>query len=79
MIPTVILAGLLVGRWWAAGVAAVVWPVVLVSTHVMELETGLVAAAALAAANAAVGITLHRLALVLFRAVRASAGASRSP
>jgi hypothetical protein len=27
VIPTLILAGLLVGRWWALAVAAVAWPV----------------------------------------------------
>jgi hypothetical protein len=30
VVPTLLLAGLVVGRWWPVAVAAVAWPVLLV-------------------------------------------------
>ncbi len=69
MIPTLLLAGLVVGRWWFVLVAAVVWPVLLV---VDGVDTGpawdfALGAGALAAANTAVGVAVHRAAVVLVR------------
>jgi hypothetical protein len=69
MIPTLILFGLVLGRWWrpALAVAAVGWPAVLVAVDVMELEVGLVGAAALAVLNTGVGVVVHQ---AVWRAVR---------
>lgn len=54
MIPTAILAGLLLGlilRWWAVPTVAVLWSIVVVVT----VDANPIAAAGLGAANAAVG------------------------
>ena len=42
MIPTLIVLGLVVGRWWrtALVVGALGWPVALLTTNVMDLEPG---------------------------------------
>jgi hypothetical protein len=65
MIPTMILLGLVLGRWWwlALLVAGVAWPAMLVVADVVDLSWGLVAAGALAAANAAVGVLVHQAVL----------------
>jgi hypothetical protein len=55
VIPTVIVAGALIGRWWAVPVAAVAWPLLLVSAYDLEWSA-VPGAAALAAANVAVGV-----------------------
>lgn len=73
MIPTVILWGLVFGRWWKATLvgSALVWPAVLVVDGVTGLELGqLVAAASLAVGNAAVGVAVHQGVLWLVRRVR---------
>ena len=69
MIPTLILFGLIFGRWWrpALVAAAIGWPAVLVATETMEVEVGLLAAAGLAAINTGVGVLVHQSVL---RAVR---------
>lgn len=69
MIPAVILWGLIFGRWWRVTLigSAIAWPVVLIVDGVMGLEVGLLAAAMLAVANAAVGVALHQGALWLIR------------
>ena len=69
MIPTLILFGLVFGRWWrpALAVAAVGWPAVLVAGDVMELEVGLLGAAGLAVLNTGVGVLVHQ---AIRRAVR---------
>lgn len=72
MIPTVILWGLIFGRWWRATLigSAIAWPAVLVANGIMGLESGLLAAAALAVANAAVGVAVHQGVLWVVRRVR---------
>lgn len=69
MIPTVILFGLVLGRWWRPTLllAAFVWPAILVADGVMDVEAGLLAAAGLGALNAAVGILIHQAVLGLTR------------
>ena len=59
MIPTMILFGLVLGRWWKSAIAAgaVVWPAILVL-------------AALGAANTAAGVAVHQAALRLVRSIR---------
>lgn len=77
MIPTLILFGLVFGRWWRTSfvVAAIGWPVVLVVDGAMKVEPGLGAAAVLAAVNAGVGIVVHQAVLRSVRVLR-RAGAS---
>lgn len=55
MIPTLILAGLLIGRWWAVPAAAVAWPALLLIVGALDLSS-VPAAAAFAILNTAVGV-----------------------
>jgi hypothetical protein len=79
MILTLILFGLVFGRWWRSALiaAAVSWPVLLVVIHVMSIEAGLLGASALAVINAAVGVFAHQVILRMTRQLRAN-GSSRS-
>jgi hypothetical protein len=72
MIPTMILLGLLLGRWWWAALitAAISWPMLLIATDVMALESGLFGAAALAVANAGIGVIAHQGFLQSYRRFR---------
>jgi len=72
MIPTMILVGLITGRWWRLALiaAAIFWPVLLLVDGVMGLSAGLLAAALLGAVNAAVGVAVHQALLWLVRRVR---------
>jgi hypothetical protein len=65
VIPTLILLGLAVGRWWLVPVAAVGWSVLLLATGIVGF-TELPLAVALGAANTAAGIA-PRWALRLVR------------
>lgn len=62
MIPTMILFGVIFGRWWliALVVAALGWPLLLVVTDVVRVNAGLVEAAVLAVANAGIGVLVHQ-------------------
>jgi hypothetical protein len=79
VIPTMILLGVVLGRWWrlALVVSALGWPILLVATDAMSLEPRLVGAAALAALNTGVGVLIHQGALRAYRRGR-RALASRS-
>lgn len=76
MIPTMMVFGLVFGRWWRLATvgAVVVWPTVLLVTGVYELSWNvlwpLVGAALLGLVNAAVGIAVHQGLLVLVRRLR---------
>jgi hypothetical protein len=72
VIPTLILFGLVFGRWWRLSLvaAAVGWPALLVTTDVMELNVELLGAAGLAVINAGVGVLLHQGALRALRLLR---------
>jgi hypothetical protein len=74
VIPTLILFGLVAGRWWRSSLvaAAVGWPVLLVATGVLGAEPGLLGAAGLALANTAVGVAVHQVVLRTVRMVHAS-------
>jgi hypothetical protein len=61
MIPALLVAGLVVGRWWFVLIAGVVWAVLVDAS---------VAAFALGAANAAVGVAVHRTVVLLLRRLR---------
>ena len=72
MIPTMIVFGLVFGRWWrlSLAVAAVGWPLLLVASDVMDLEAGLLGAAALAVINTGAGVLVHQGALHIVRRYR---------
>jgi len=76
MIPTLILFGLVFGRWWRATliVSAIGWPVLLIATGVDDRIGFAIGAAVLAAANAGVGVLVHR---VLWFVVRGSSAGLR--
>ena len=61
MIPTMILFGLLLGRWWkvalVAGTSA--WPLLLWSQGLLATPSDMLGAAALALVNTAVGVLVH--------------------
>jgi len=71
MIPTMIVFGLVFGRWWKLAITAgaVLWPAILVFTGVIDVADVL-GAAALGALNTAVGVAVHQAALWLVRATR---------
>lgn len=62
MIPTLILFGLVAGRWWrwSLAAAALLWPGLLVATDVLPVGPGLLGASGLAVANTAVGVLVHQ-------------------
>ncbi|GAA3381714.1 hypothetical protein [Cryptosporangium minutisporangium] len=62
MIPTLIVFGLVTGRWWRSSLiaAAVGWPVLLVTADVMGVEVGLLGASTLAVVDAAAGALIHQ-------------------
>lgn len=72
VIPTLILAGLVLGRWWRTAIAAtaITWPVVLVASGVMNVGWGLLDAAAIAVPNTAVGVLVHQGLLWVIRRQR---------
>ncbi|MET8835929.1 hypothetical protein ABZV78_18685 [Micromonospora sp. NPDC004540] len=72
MIPSLILLGLLLGRWWwlPLSLAAVGWPVLLVATGTMDVTPSLVAASGLALLNAGVGVAVHQGVLRTLRRLR---------
>lgn len=69
MIPTMILFGLIFGRWWRVTLvaAALAWPLLLVVTDVAGIDPTLLGAAALAVVNSAVGVLVHQGALLAYR------------
>jgi hypothetical protein len=71
VIPTVILVGIILGRWWwcALLISAIGWPLILAATGV---ATGwvLIEAAAFALVNALVGVLLHQAGAWLVRRLR---------
>ncbi|MFC0531046.1 hypothetical protein [Phytohabitans kaempferiae] len=79
MIPTLILFGLIFGRWWRStlAAAAVGWPAVLVASDAMSIEAELLGASALAIVNAAAGVLSHQVILRIVRRLHPS-GSSHS-
>lgn len=72
VIPSLILVGLVFGRWWRTTVAisSVGWPVLLVVTNVMDLTPNLLGASALAVINVGVGVLVHQAVLAVLRHAR---------
>ena len=62
MIPTLILFGLVFGRWWRSTLiaATIGWPALLLAAGVMHVETGLLGAAGLAIINTGVAVAIHQ-------------------
>ncbi len=69
MIPTMIMVGLVLGRWWRVAllVAAVGWPMLLGLTGLLETPTAALVSAVLAVANAGVGVLVHQGVLHAYR------------
>jgi hypothetical protein len=73
MIPTLILFGLVFGRWWrtALAAAAIGWPVLLVAMGVTHPGAGLLlGAAGLAIINTGAGAAIHQGARRVVRRAR---------
>ena len=69
MVPTMILFGLLLGRWWRSAliVGTVAWTVLLWTEGLLETPPEIVGAATLAFANTAVGVIVHHVVLATAR------------
>lgn len=72
MIPTLILFGLIFGRWWRLSLiaAGLGWPGVLLASDVMSFELGLLGAAGLAVINTGIGVLVHQAGLRGVRLLR---------
>jgi hypothetical protein len=74
MIPTLILVGVIFGRWWqpVLAITAIGWPALLVSTNVIEPSESamLVGAALFGVINAGVGVLAHYACLWVYRRLR---------
>lgn len=72
MIPTMILFGFVLGRWWKTClvVGTFGWPLLLWLGNITGTPNELLGAAALAALNTAVGVAIHQSLLRMFRWVR---------
>jgi hypothetical protein len=66
VIPTALILGLIVGRVWAVPAVALAWTGLLIVTGTLA-AADIPSAAALGAANAAVGVLMHRGMLGLVR------------
>ncbi len=69
VIPTMLLVGLVLGRWWAIPLGGVVWAV-LVALAVSIVPGDVLIAAALGAANVAVGVLVRWVLVLMARLVR---------
>jgi hypothetical protein len=69
VIPTVLLVGLLFGRWWkiTVPVAVLGWPTVLIASGVDSGFRFAVAAGVLAAANVVVGVLAYQAVRLIVR------------
>ena len=72
MIPTMLLFGLALGRWWKTCVVVGTfgWPMLLWFDNIIESPNELLGAAGLAAVNTAGGVAVHQSLLHLFRWLR---------
>jgi hypothetical protein len=72
VIPTLIVLGLVIGRWWrlAMIVGTAGWPAVLLAGGVVRTGPELLAATGLAAINTGVGVLLHQCGLRVVRLLR---------
>ncbi|MFK5636154.1 hypothetical protein [Ornithinimicrobium sp. LYQ103] len=72
MIPTMLLFGLVLGRWWKTClvIGTLGWPLLLWFDNIIESPNDFLGAAGLAALNTAVGVAIHQWLLHLFRWLR---------
>jgi hypothetical protein len=72
VIPTLILLGLVVGRWWrlAMIIGTAGWPAVLLAGGVVRTRPELLAATVLAVINTGVGVLLCQSGLRVVRLLR---------
>lgn len=72
MIPTMILFGLVFGRWWRATlvVGTIGWAGLLMSEGIVQSAQEVAGAAALGFVNTLVGVAVHQGVLWLLRRVR---------
>lgn len=61
MIPTLLLIGLLAGRWYAVALAGLAWPLLLGLDGILGSPEQYAGAAAFAVANTAVGVAAHKV------------------
>ena len=62
MVPTLMLVGLVLGRWWRTTLVAATlgWPILLLADDLIEPGWNIAAAAGVSAANTAAGIVVHQ-------------------
>lgn len=72
MIPTLILFGLVFGRWWKTTLAAgtLGWPLLLLANDVLSPPGGIAGAAMLGFVNTLAGVAVHQSFLGVIRAFR---------
>lgn len=70
MIPSLILGGLVVGRWWMVPVAMVAWPALLIGTGVGSGPHLIAGGSLIAVPNVALGVVLHRVVRRLWHLAR---------
>jgi len=82
VIPTLILVGLIFGRWWRSCLvtAAIGWPLLLVAIGVVGVdEFGvLLKAAGLAVINTGVGVLIHQGGLIVVGQLRRRSAVPRN-
>jgi hypothetical protein len=76
VIPTLLLVGVVIGRWWAVPASAFVWVGLLLATNTIAGDT-LLAAAGLAAANALAGVLVRKTTPQVIAAGRAMRARAR--
>ena len=81
MIPTLLLVGLVLGRWWRVVIpaAAIGWAVLLMVLGVDSGFSFVAAAALLGAINVAVGVVVFQAARLLLRSMFLSRGEAAKP
>ena len=72
MIPTMIVFGLVFGRWWKTTLAAgtLGWPLLLLANGVLNPPGDIVDAAMFGFVNTLVGVAVHQSFLRVIRAIR---------
>jgi hypothetical protein len=70
VIPTLLLGGVVVGRWWVIPPSALVWVALLFATGSIG-GGNVLAAAGFAAANAVLGVLVHKAGTQVIAAGRA--------
>lgn len=78
MIPTMLLVGLVFGRWWWATIplGTIAWVVATIVTGAVSTLSGAMGAAAFGAANVVVGVLLYQVSAFFVRRLRGFTKAS---